>query len=242
MAPPQDADAALSSLFFDGQPHFKGPPLKDELDGFAVLLVDDHPLFRDGLTTALRHQAPGLHVQAVATVDQALDMLSQDCDAFDLVLLDYRLLGNDGLHGAERLRAQCPDLGIGLISGVDDPARPQRAQDTGLKAYLPKTLELPMLLTHLRRLATGETVFEGAALTWAPDPDGTAGLYGLTERQMNVLRQLATGASNKQIARALGISPATVKNHLETIFVKMGAANRMQAVMMARDALERHGG
>jgi len=67
-----------------------------------------------------------------------------------------------------------------------------------------------------------------------------AGPRGLTGRQVDVLRHLATGASNKKIARALGISPATVKKHIEDIFDKMGASNRLQAVMMARDTLEQH--
>ena len=67
--------------------------MNDELDGFAVLLVDDHPLFRDGLATALRHQVPTLQVHAVATLDQALEVLCSDGEAFDLVLLDYRLPG-----------------------------------------------------------------------------------------------------------------------------------------------------
>lgn len=217
--------------------------MEDELDGFAVLLVDDHPLFRDGLTTALRHSAPKLQVRAVATLDHALQVLGEDCNGFDLVLLDYRLPGGDGLHCAERLRARCPDLGIGLMSGVDDSTLLQRAQDAGLMAYLPKTLELPVLLARLRRLAAGETVFDADDTPPpAPGVEGAAGPYGLTERQLAVLHELGTGASNKQIARTLGISPATIKNHLESIFVKIGAANRMQAVMIARDALGQHDG
>lgn len=222
------------------QPHFKGSPLNDELDGFAVLLVDDHPLFRDGLATALRHQVPTLQVHAVATLDQALEVLCSDGEAFDLVLLDYRLPGEDGLRGAERLRARCPSVGIGLMSGVDDPTLPRRAYDAGLMAYLPKALELPALLSCLRRLANGETVFDDELLAPAISVAAVAGPRGLTGRQVDVLRHLATGASNKQIARALGISPATVKKHIEDIFDKMGASNRLQAVMMARDTLEQH--
>lgn len=210
--------------------------MEDVLDGFGVLLVDDHPLFREGLAAALRHRAPRLRVHAVGTLEEALDALAGPGGDFDLVLLDYRLPGTDGLRCAAQLDEVYPQVGIGLLSGLDDPSLPRRARDAGLLACLSKALELPDLLACLRRLAMGETVFGGEALARA-DPAPATLAYDLTERQMHVLRELATGASNKEIARALGISPATVKNHLEAIFVRMGAAGRVQAVMMAQAVL-----
>ena len=203
----------------------------DALDGFALLLVDDHPLFRDGLAAALRHQAPGLRVQAVGSPAEAMELLAGDGEGFDLVLLDYRLPGMDGLRCASLLMQQHPGMGVGLMSGVDDPTLARRTQDAGLMAYLPKTLEVPMLMAQLRRLAQGEAAFADAASP--PDAEPT-GPYGLTSRQFDVLRMLASGGSNKEIARAMGISPGTVKNHLNAIFAKMGATNRVQAVMMAQ--------
>ncbi len=212
--------------------------MEDVLDGFGVLLVDDHPLFREGLAAALRHRAPRLRVQAVGTLEEALDALAGPGGDFDLVLLDYRLPGTDGLRCAAQLGAAHPEVGIGLLSGLDDPSLPRRARDAGLLACLGKALEVSDLLACLRRLARGETVFGDQALAGQePAPAEAALPYGLTERQADVLRELATGASNKEIARALGISPATVKNHLEAIFVRMGAAGRVQAVMMAQAAL-----
>lgn len=212
----------------------------DALDGFSLLLVDDHPLFRDGLAAALRHQAPGLRVQAVGSPAEAIDLLARlgdgDGEGFDLVLLDYRLPGMDGLRCATLLMQQHPGIGVGLMSGVDDPTLARRTQDAGLVAYLPKSLEVPALLAQLRRLAQGEPSFADAALP--PDAEQPTGPYGLTARQTDVLHMLASGGSNKEIARAMGISPGTVKNHLNAIFTKMGAGNRLQAVMMARTALE----
>lgn len=199
------------------------------LDGFALLLVDDHPLFRDGLVMALRHAVPGMQVQAVATRDEAAEVLARAGDAMDLVLLDYRLPGMDGLRCAEWLMQRWPGVAVGLMSGLDDPTLPGRARDAGLAAYLPKSLEVSALLAHLSQLAAGEPVFSPAA---PAAPDDTP--QGLTARQVEVLRLLATGASNKEIARAIGISPATVKNHLEAIFARLGASNRVQAVMLAR--------
>lgn len=205
----------------------------DALDDFAVLLVDDHPLFRDGLVAALRHQVPGLRAQAVDSLTEALEVLALDGEAFDLVLLDYRLPGMDGLRCAARLMERHPGIGVGLMSGEDDPTLARRAQNAGLLAYLPKTLDVPTLLAHLRCLALGEPVFADAAPLPGADQAPT-GPYGLTARQIAVLRMLVSGGSNKEIARAMGISPGTVKNHLNAIFAKMGAANRLQAVMMAQ--------
>lgn len=210
----------------------------DVLDGFSLLLVDDHPLFRDGLRAALLHQAPGLRVEALGSANEALVTIAHDPDRFDLVLFDYLLPGMDGMRCASELIEQHPALGVGLMSGVDDPTLARRARHAGLVAYIPKSLEIPALLSLLRRLAQGDP-----ALSDAPDGPHTeanpaaVGPFGLTARQTAVLRLLASGGSNKEIARHMGISPGTVKNHLNAIFSKLGATNRLQAVMMARDAL-----
>lgn len=207
------------------------------LDDFGLLLVDDHPLLRDGLTMALRASAPGLRVQAVASAEEASALLVREAEAFDLVLLDYRMPGEDGLRAAEALRRRHAHIAIGLMSGIEDSSLPVRAREAGLVAYLPKSLEIDALIAALGRLARGDTVFD---LAKAARRDGldTCGPFGLTTRQMTVLQLLATGASNKVIAQQMGISPATVKNHLDAIFAKMGAANRLQAVMMLRSAAD----
>lgn len=206
--------------------------MHEVLDGFAVMLVDDHPLFRDGLADVLRLQVSGLQVRAVASLGDALRELARNSDEFDLVLLDYRLPGADGLRCAARLREQHPGLAVGLLSGVDDPTLAHRARAAGLVACLPKSLEISELLSCLRRIAGGATVFDDAAA--GEQLADTQAAYGLSERQLDVLRQLATGRTNKQIARTLGITPSTVKGHVEAIFAKTGTTNRLQAVMLAR--------
>ena len=211
--------------------------MDDALVGFGVLLVDDHPLFRDGLANVLRLQVPGLHVRALGSFTEALRDLAQHRDSVDLVLLDFRLPGADGLRCAFRLREVYPELGVGLLSGVNDPTLAHRAKAAGLMACLPKSLEVPALISRLRRIAEGDTVFEdlGAEPELLVDPHAS---YGLSERQFDVLRQLATGGTNKEIARALGITPSTVKSHLEAIFSKTGTSNRLQAVMLARSHID----
>ncbi len=208
-------------------------PLAD----FGLLLVDDHPLFRDGLAMALQARAPGMSVHAVSSADEAHQLLSDISQLFDLVLIDYRLQGADGLQSALQLRAQHCNVSFGLMSGLDDASLPLRVRSAGLVAYLPKSLEIDTLLAALGTLATGESVFYMADDSGAP-LGADESPFGLTTRQTAVLQMLATGASNKVIAQNLGISPATVKNHLDAIFEKMGVTNRLQAVMLAREALD----
>lgn len=207
----------------------------DTLKSFRLLLLDDHPLFREGLVMALNKLEPDCEVVAVATLPQARALLAEDPNRFDLVLIDYKLPGRDGLSCAIDLHTQYPMVSFGLISGEDDALLPQRARQAGLVAFLSKSLEMDALLDALRQLARGETVFSlnaSLAARGLPAQD-----FGLTTRQQAVLQMLATGESNKAIAQAMGISPATVKNHLDAIFEKMGVTNRLQAVMLARAAL-----
>lgn len=208
----------------------------DPLDGFALLLVDDHPLFRDGLATALQHQARQLQIVTTASLDQALEAVAARSGGFDLILMDYRLPGQDGLQAARLLMERYPAVAVGLMSGMEDPSLPLLARQAGLLAYLPKTLEIDALVEHLRRLARGEPVFVAPQGSVDATRQLSSGA-GLTARQIDILRLLAKGSSNKEIARLIGISPATVKNHVEAIFTRLEASNRMQAVMKAQAML-----
>ena len=196
------------------------------LDGFAVLLVDDHPLFREGLTLALRQRVPRLEVVPVATFDQALQMLVAWPGRFDLVLLDFRLPGENGLACAAKLRKAFPAVACALMSGSEDAQLPLRARDAGLMGYVSKTLEVDALLQGLEHLARGERYFAPVA-DEASVQDST-----LTPRQRQIVRMVAGGATNKEIAQILQIAPHTVKNHLAQIFERLGACNRTQAVSL----------
>lgn len=207
----------------------------DTFAGFGLLLVDDHPLFRDSFVMAMRQLATGADLVAVASRAQAEALLGAQPDRFDLVLVDYKLPGTNGLICATELLRRHPGIGFGLISGEDDSQLPLRAREAGMVACLSKSQEMSGLLEALQTLARGGTAFadfQSAGMSEERPAD-----FGLTLRQTEVLRLLASGASNKVIAQTLGISPATVKNHLDAIFDKMGVTNRLQAVMLARVAL-----
>ena len=209
----------------------------DELVGFSLLLVDDHPLFREGLVLALRQRAPQMHVHAVGTATEALDFFAQPGTEVDLVLLDYRLPVDNGLVSALRLRERFPQVACALISGLEEPQLAHRARAAGLMGYFPKSLDVETLLQGLRLLARGEPCFHGHAV---PPAGAATGAALLTPRQREVLRMVASGATNKEIAQVLQIAPHTVRNHLAQIFERIGAANRAQAAVMAHD-LRDHG-
>ncbi len=204
-------------------------------DAFGLLLVDDHPLFRESFGVAVRQLAPQLDILTVGSVPEACDLLQREPQRFDLVLLDYKMPGTTGLAAALDMRQRFPGIGFGLISGEDVGVLSVQARDAGLNAFLSKSMEMGELMSALMRLGQGESCFH------APDQPvfvrPRTQDFGLTDRQREIVGLLATGASNKVIAQALGISPATVKNHLDAIFDKMGVSNRVQAVVLARTLL-----
>ncbi len=200
-------------------------PMGEELEGFSLLLVDDHPLFREGLVLALRQREPGLRMLAVATPAEARMALQAEPQGFDLVLVDHRLPGESGLVAASHLRLEFPGVACALMSGVDESGLAERARAAGLAAFIPKSLDVSGLIDAIAALARGDTCFpHGMASTPALD---------LTPRQMQIVELAGRGASNKEIAQALGITPNTVKNHFAQIFEKLGASNRAQAVSLA---------
>jgi two-component system, NarL family, nitrate/nitrite response regulator NarL len=199
-----------------------------ELAGFSLLLVDDHPLFREGLGLALAQHEPLMRIQAVGSLAEALELLANDAQ-IDLALLDYRLPGEDGLQCALKLRKLYPAVACAIMSGADDARLPARVREAGLMGFFPKTLDVGALLGGLQQLAQGHSYFASSHM-----PESSALMDPLTPRQREVLGMVARGATNKEIAQVLQIAPHTVKNHLGQIFERLGAANRAQAVSMAQ--------
>lgn len=207
--------------------------MSNDLNGFTLLLIDDHPLFREGMALAITAHAPGLEVVPVATADAALDLLATDAERFDLVVLDHGLPGGvSGLEWARRLRMRFPSLPCALISGDEHNGLANEAQRGGLSAFLPKSLDITVLLAALGAIARGDTWFPTTA---TPNYAGSA----LTTRQIEIVGLAARGASSKEIGRVLGISSTTVRNHFGQIFERLGARNRAQAVALAQQSMAR---
>jgi two-component system, NarL family, nitrate/nitrite response regulator NarL len=209
--------------------------MSNDFPDFALLLVDDHPLFREGMALALAYRIPGLDITPLATPEAALALLESTPGRFDLVVLDHRLAGDvSGLDWARRLRARFPTLACALISGDEHAALAEDARRAGLSAFLPKSLDIGELVAALSAIARGQTWFPVDA---TPHYAGSS----LTTRQIEIVGLAAHGASSKEIARTLGISPATVRNHFGHIFQRLGARNRAQAVALAQKSMATDG-
>jgi DNA-binding NarL/FixJ family response regulator len=197
-----------------------------------LLIADDHELVRDALRSHFEREAPGTIVRGVGTVSEALKALD-DGIAFDILLLDLRMPGMNGLNGLVRLRERYPSLKIALMSGEAKNEDVRLALAHGAVGFLPKTLPGTLLLQALQRMLAGEifmpeNMAESATLSDANTLNGT-----FTRREREVLDFLLKGQSNKEIARALDLEEVTVKLHIRGLCRKLGAKNRTQAAMRA---------
>ncbi|MEW5756618.1 MAG: response regulator transcription factor [Pseudomonadota bacterium] len=187
-----------------------------------ILLVDDHALFRAGMRYVLRE------------LDEAVELLeAPDCDAaqrladesVSLVLMDLLLPGTDGLRGLSQCRERLPDTPVVMLSAVEDLDRVERAMRLGARGYISKSANSDTMLGALRQVLAGEIY-----LPWAIEPARESEeVQPLTPRQIEVLHLLARGASNKEIARALGVAEGTVRIHVTAILRALNVRNRGQA-------------
>lgn len=194
-----------------------------------VLIADDHDLVRETIAAFLESEGM-TEVVSVENLDQAIDSVNNDAE-FDLILLDYNMPGMNGLDGLARMKKLVDDLPVALISGNLSAHVAKSAIDAGAAGYVPKTLGAKSVASALRFMAAGETF-----LPYDQLQESEAKTVGnLTERETDVLRGLYVGKSNKEIARDLDLQEVTIKLHVKTLCRKLGAKNRTQAAMIARD-------
>lgn len=194
-----------------------------------IVIADDHPLFSDALTRAVQRASPGAEIvvcERLAQLEAALAAAEAN-----LVLLDLRMPDCDGFTGLLQLREAHPALPVVIVSASEDRDTVQRALSLGASGFIPKSTDLEAMVAALRAILDGET--------WAPSfpadlPDSLKRAARLTPAQRSILIGLRQGLPNKQIAFDLGITEATVKAHLTSIFRKLGVSNRTQAVLVAR--------
>jgi DNA-binding NarL/FixJ family response regulator len=204
-----------------------------------VLIVDDHPVFRDGLAGLLA-TLPEVEIAGTAgTAEEALAVLKET--ALDVVLMDINLPGASGVEATRGVLAAAPATAVLVVSMVDDDDSVLAALAAGARGYVLKGASAEEITAALRTVAAGGAVFgSGIAsrmLASAParrPHSSSPPADDLTMREREVLDQLAAGASNRQIARSLGISLKTVQNHVSRILDKLQAADRTQAALRAR--------
>ena len=181
-----------------------------------ILIVDDHPMVREGLAAMLESEEGFAVVGLAANGEEAISKVAAANP--DVILSDVRMPKLDGFAMLARLKG----AKVILLAGMPLKDEEQRARDLGAKGYLPKDVDQDRLSDVIREIAAKDDVFVCDAFQSAPSL--------LTARELDVLKHLAKGLQRDQIAAALGIGPESVKTHLKGIMVKLHAPNATSAV------------
>lgn len=202
-----------------------------------LLLVDDHPLFRDGIALLLAELAPKVVVCHAGNLNEALVALAGE-PAIDLILLDFILPGTHGLQAIEALRDRCPEVPVVILSAQADPLTVLRSIDLGAMGFIPKSSPTESLFEALRVVLAGGVYVPpldvpGLAPQTQARPFTTPDSLGLTPRQTQVLRLILEGKPMKLIARELGLSHNTAKTHVSAVLRALAVTTRTQAVVAA---------
>lgn len=197
-----------------------------------ILIVDDHELLRDTLSMYLA-SAPGVAVRTAATYADAIACIDRE-GPFDILLLDYRMPGTNGLDALRDAIAHQRAARVALMSGDAPRAVVQAALEAGAAGFLPKTLSARSLRNAVSFMMMGETYLQADFHATTPAPLDPS-FADLGRREVEVLRALSQGQPNKAIARHLGVSEAAIKLHLNSIYRRLGVANRTQAALLARE-------
>jgi DNA-binding NarL/FixJ family response regulator len=194
-----------------------------------VLLAEDHSLMREAVRLVL-DEADGVEVVGEAeNGEQALQLAAQAQP--DVVLLDIRMPGMDGLRCLELLRERHPDMTVAILSSLDEPEQINAALRRGAAGYILKTISPDDLPAALRQMVERSVYYSVSNLEQAYGRSARAA--GLSEKEISILQHLAEGRSNRQIAQELFISEQTVKFHLRNIYRKLGINSRTEAMRFA---------
>ena len=196
-----------------------------------ILLADDHKLVRAGLVLVLKQMESGVELLEAGSGREAVDMAHANPD-LDLVLMDLDLPDGTGLEALTAINAHNGSMPVVILSAMEDQAMVSRAMELGARGFIPKSASGEVMVNSLRLVLSGGTCLPPGY------GEGTHGeeraeMPNLTHRQLEVLRLMAKGNSNKEIARDLGISENTVRVHISAIINALDATNRTEAAYSA---------
>jgi DNA-binding NarL/FixJ family response regulator len=190
-----------------------------------ILIVDDHPLFLEGIATVIAHQVDMQLVGRASTGRQAVEEYRRLQP--DIALMDLRLPDMSGISAVAAIRAEFPDARVVMLTTFEGDVEIQRSLAAGVRAYLLKSAPLEELVETIRKVNMGRKHLPPqVAENLAAHFDGDA----LSEREVEVFRRMVEGDRNRDIGQALSISEETVKVHVRHIMDKLGAKDRTQAV------------
>lgn len=216
------------------------------VDKIRIMIVDDHPLFREGLRRVLEEEADLLVEAEVADGEQAI-VLARETHP-DVILLDINLPSMNGLQVTREIKASLPKTAVINLTAYHDEEQIIHAINAGASAYYPKEVVPGKLIFAVRQVTRGQWVIDDRVLDedhlrdWLFDqyrklappgiPDDSR-FVPLSAREMEILQHAARGSSNKEIAHALQISQQTVKNHISSILRKLDVKDRTEAAVYA---------
>lgn len=206
-----------------------------------ALIADDHPLFRVALKQAVSAVLDD-DIKESATLQETLDALTIDTE-IELVFLDLNMPGNDGLFGLSQIRLRHPDVLVVIVSAEEKAQIIQRAMNLGASGFIPKSSSLNNIENAIGQILDGRhwlpehLVDQVEADLPDEESDFAKNIEQLTPQQFVVLKMMADGLLNKQIAYELGIKETTIKQHGSAILKKLGLNNRTQAGVLFKQLM-----
>lgn len=198
-----------------------------------VIIADDHGVLRDTLELYFDRE-PDMTARTAEDLDSAIRIIHEEGD-FDLAVLDYNMPGMRGLDEIETFKKKTGVGAVAIISGTERHDMARDVINAGACGFLPKTMGAKSMVNAIRFMSMGE-IFLPPDLAKHNRTTEANPFYGsLSNREIDVLRGIVHGKSNRQIADDLDIKETTVKLHVKTLYRKMNVSNRTQAAMAARD-------
>ncbi len=206
----------------------------------SVVLADDHPIYREGLARSIAEGEDFSVAGEAASADEAVALV--EAARPDVALLDISMPGG-GIAAAAEIHRRFPEVRIAMLTVSEADHDVMAAMKAGAVGYVLKGVSATELLAILREIAAGHSHVSPALaarlLTAMQAPgrtDAPRGVEDLTKREEDILRHVARGLSNKEVALALGLREKTVKHYMTTILEKLRARNRVEATLIAREA------
>jgi len=204
-----------------------------------ILLADDHALFREGLRYVLKQLAEGVEILEAGDFQEAVQLASKHPE-LDLALLDLHMPGSTGSKSVGHFHKHYPHIPVVVVSSEDDRATIEKVMNYGATGFVCKSANVQAMLGALKLVLAGGVYVPpeilhhlSVACELDDKRDMPANVYGLTPRQMQVLRYLCAGMSNKEIAATIGLAEGTVKIHVAAVYQSLNVNSRLEAVIVA---------